>query len=303
MKKILTLLLVFIATLTLVSCDYPEKSFNALDQDSFPSEVTKDFELPIGIYGKFIYTSSNEDVIKIENEHFAKVTQTNEDVLVTIEARINKKFVNYEIKVLKIGSMKTPIEQKDVAYKKLDLPTQINEPFELVKQVDNIMFEYKVLNGNYITRFNKKDGSNWVVPYLINFHQEQEIEVKSYILNENESKVLLSIDHHIFTIIPANPNNIYYKISQSFEGPLSPNRFGSYIEGYIDLPIETDLAENIELHWYSLDTAKIRIDNTVNRAYVVKGKQEEKAILYLTIIDYKTGFNYPFEYTFFISAK
>jgi len=66
MKKITTIITLFLSLISLFGCDYAEKSFQMMD--GLPNQVTMDFELEIGYYGTFEWTSDNEDVITIDNQ-------------------------------------------------------------------------------------------------------------------------------------------------------------------------------------------------------------------------------------------
>lgn len=86
----------------LSSCDYPEKSFQALQRENIPKEVTRNFQLERGVYAPFVWTSDSDAIVISGNE--AIVNQKDEDVMVTLTATVNKKSETFEIKVLKIGS-------------------------------------------------------------------------------------------------------------------------------------------------------------------------------------------------------
>ena len=114
MKKIFLIVFFTLFSLLLFSCDYPEKSFQVLDRDSIPKEVTRDFVLEKGVYAPFVWTSDN-DALEI-NGHYVTVIQKEEDVLVNVTATINKKSETFVIKVLKIGSDLTSREKaEDIA--------------------------------------------------------------------------------------------------------------------------------------------------------------------------------------------
>ena len=102
MKKVSIITIIITLILTLVGCDFDEKSFQSLNRDEIPTEVTRDFVLPRGIYGKFIWESDNDALI-IEGNNVT-VNQKEEDTTVIITATVNQKSENFTIVVLKIDS-------------------------------------------------------------------------------------------------------------------------------------------------------------------------------------------------------
>lgn len=113
MRKIISVILIFIFLIFLVSCDYPEKSFQALDKDDIPIEVTRDFILPKGIYAPFIWKSDNDALI-IDGTN-VKVNQKEVNVLVTLTATINQKSESFKVEVLKVGSERSWREKSEDA--------------------------------------------------------------------------------------------------------------------------------------------------------------------------------------------
>lgn len=140
MKKILLFTLTVLIVL-LGGCDYPEKSFNALDRSKIPIEVTQDFTLQAGVYGKFVWTS-NSELITIEGLT-AKVTQTDEDVTVTLTATINQQKESFSIIVLKEGSI-TVYEKAETAFSYLEENFKIltNDITVMPKELESLYIKY-----------------------------------------------------------------------------------------------------------------------------------------------------------------
>ena len=95
----------------LTGCDYPEKSLQQLDSRTIPEEVTMDFKVIRGSYAPIIYESSHPDVLQPQDDYTIKVNQQEEDVVVTLTARVKRKKRVFTVKVLKKGSEPTPREK------------------------------------------------------------------------------------------------------------------------------------------------------------------------------------------------
>jgi len=122
MKKIVYIVLLVFFGVFLSSCDYPEKSFQALQRDYIPKEVTRNFQLERGVYAPFIWTSNNEALVIMGND--VTVNQKDDDVMVNVTATIKNRSETFEIKVLKIGS---PLSSREKAE---DITVYLNETFE-----------------------------------------------------------------------------------------------------------------------------------------------------------------------------
>lgn len=132
----LMVLLVFV----LSSCDYPEKSFQALQRDYIPKVVTRNFQLEKGVYAPFVWTSDHEAIVIDGND--AIVNQQEDDVIVHITATINQRSESFEIKVLKIGSSLSSREQAE------DITAYLNETYT---EIDGDLLELpNEMNGIYI---------------------------------------------------------------------------------------------------------------------------------------------------------
>lgn len=297
MKRLFITLLIFSILINLIGCSRPEDSLKNISFKDIPEEVTQDFELPKGTHGEITYTSNKVDVIKIVDKNVARVNQQDEDVVVEIRATVKEKFVNFYVKVLKIGSEKTPSEKSDELISNLGLVENINEPIKLIRSYEHIKIDYKITKGNQVSLLTINEEL-WLKPELIDFNEAHVISIKTY--TENEEIKTYNIN---FNVIPRDPNNIYLKIAESFEKPLSLTDNLNIIEEDIILPTKTKILDNIDLHWYSLDNKSIRVLKEHNKGYITRKKKDYKTSLYLTIIDYDNGLQYTFEYQFIIKAK
>lgn len=140
MKKILFVTVLIFCVFILSSCDYPEKSFQALQRENIPKEVTRNFQLERGVYAPFVWTSNSDAIVISGNE--AIVNQKDEDVMVILTATVNKKSETFEIKVLKIGS---PLSSRE---KSEDIAVYLNETYT---EIDGGLLELpNEMNGIYI---------------------------------------------------------------------------------------------------------------------------------------------------------
>ena len=152
MKKSILLGILILMGFFLVSCDYPEKSFQALDRDNIPREVTRNFNLERGVYAPFVWSSDHEAIV-IDGLSAVVVQQT-EDVIVNLKATINETSETFQIKVLKIGSDLTYREQaEDVLLELKNLYNEIDGALlELPNEVNGIYIKY------YLDLFQDKYG-------------------------------------------------------------------------------------------------------------------------------------------------
>ena len=152
MKKSMLLSILILISFFLVSCDYPEKSFQAFDRDNIPREVTRNFNLERGVYAPFVWSSDHEAIVI--DGLVAVVVQQTEDVIVNLKATINQTSETFQIKVLKIGSDLTYREQaEDIMLMLKDLYHEIDDdPLELPHEVNGIYIKY------YLDLFQDKYG-------------------------------------------------------------------------------------------------------------------------------------------------
>lgn len=183
MKK----LLIIVITILLTGCDYSEKSLQALSERDIPKEVTMDFEVPRGIYGAIIYESSNDDVLKVSSYNI-EVFQQEDDVEVTLTARVNSRLLNFRIKVLKIGSNPTPLEKVRIAFSKLEFNEVVEEDFYLPAMIDGIEFFYtKPLDNRYLNyEINEKENDQYLVTITRGVKEELiAFNIKCVLMEEN----------------------------------------------------------------------------------------------------------------------
>ena len=140
MKKILFVTVLLFCVFILSSCDYPEKSFQALQRENIPKEVTRNFQLERGVYAPFVWNSDSDAIIISGTD--AIVNQKDEDVMVNLTATVNKRSEIFEIKVLKIGS---PLSSRE---KSEDIVVYLNETYT---KIDGGLLELpNEMNGIYI---------------------------------------------------------------------------------------------------------------------------------------------------------
>lgn len=192
MKRIFGLMLVLIVAFSFAGCDFDEKSIRSIYDRAIPQEVTKDFVLPRGAYAPITYTSSHPDVLEISNLYDVKVNQQDEDVIVTIEARVKSAFKIFEIKVLKKGSELTLKEQADLAFEKLNqmFEESISRETLLPNEIDNILFDYEL--DSYYKSFSlvrKFDGTKWLVPILNSTPSKDAVKLRVTVANETDEYI------------------------------------------------------------------------------------------------------------------
>jgi len=287
MKKIVVSILIFILSFVLAGCDYDEKSFQALNRDEIPTEVTRDFQLPKGIYGKFIWESDSDALIIAGNK--VTVNQKDEDTLVTLTATINKKSENFQVKVLKTGSDRAWREKAEDAHVSLQsLYTQIDENnLKLPKRYEDLYIRYYFDDslGNY-GYFEDEDcyyissgfnAENKNISINLSFYKESDFNIDDNYINYRGSlslyaKKLNQDDIYLETLKEININN-YYK-SFKFNFYLNVNDY-----------IEFGDSDNydIKLEFYNNDTLKKITETKYQLIKPVEGTLYEKGYLTITI--------------------
>lgn len=249
MKKSLMIVLILLVAL-LFGCDYPEKSFQALSRQDIPTEVTMDFVLPRGVYAPFIWTSSNEDVLKIVEERHVQVFQQQEDVEVTIRARVNKKTEDFIITVLKVGSEATYMEQSRMALQELGFPQELKGPIEVPLKIGNISLEYSIYGTNRnVQIIEKMDGSLWIVPTMTTGNTYNTLVVKTF-MDEEGQKVL--VDSKTLAVTVVKDLERYHMYKQVFDDlkvvyQEKDNQYGVTKE--FILPDHSSVKEDAEIKW------------------------------------------------------
>lgn len=183
MKKTMLVFGMFLLSIFLVACDYPEKSLKAINDNDIPNKVTKDFNLPKGIYAAIQWSSSNLDVLKIE-DNIAVVMQSEEDVEVILKATVNKEVRNYKVIVLKAGSELSKYEKSLLLKDTLTKTLIINsEGTFLHYEVDGVYINYGLSNNASMSKYyveEQEDGifvkslSNYSMTTNIFFYEDYE---------------------------------------------------------------------------------------------------------------------------------
>lgn len=197
MKKIIALLTLVFLSIFLYSCDYPEKSFVALRELDIPIEVTEDFVLPRGAVGKFIWTSNNESIV-IDDLN-AKVTQTNEDVLVILTATINQTSKTFEVLVLKTGGVSVHDRAK-ASHETLsnNYHTLTNTPLLMPNILNDVYIKYEnSFFSSYIGSYTTDDNNF----YLANNFKEgiEGMYIIVYYYKDLECNILVYVEELYLT--------------------------------------------------------------------------------------------------------
>ena len=93
MKKILFVTVLLFCVFILSSCDYPEKTFQALQRENIPKEVTRNFRLERGVYAPFVWTSDSDAIIISENEAIKNPNIVKENVIEMSDSLFARFFV------------------------------------------------------------------------------------------------------------------------------------------------------------------------------------------------------------------
>jgi hypothetical protein len=298
MKKYSFLIIFFLISFFLVSCDYPEKSFQALNRQEIPNEVTMDFELPIGIYAPFVWSSSHEDVLKINNQNQVTVTQQIEDVLVTITARINKRNEDFLITVLKIGSELTMLEKARIVLNDLDLSKEVLLPFELPTIIDGIHLRYLANEyfSNYYDIQVKKDDSTWFLPFILETEKKSYITVEAYVYHEgtNNYNVLTKKTYEIKHIINPNVIHPFVEVYNALEVEFAEGDHQEHVTKNFVLPLTSNINENAIITWETTDlNLLILSDQKTVQIMQFEGIRGSELKVSITIDELTYTFSYP----------
>ena len=245
MKKIVLAVILTFFTISLNACYNPENNFNKIGTFDIPNEVTQDFDLPKGFYGDFVWTSNNEERIKI-NGNSAFVTQGDDDELVIITANFRKITKDYNILVLKKGSELSDYE-KSFLHQKNNSNFEVNfNGLRINLKIDNIFVEYKLLEKDYYIMEKYEDYL-----YIVKNHSMQipnhNIETIYYKV-ENGIKKIIYIGSTIFSY--SNDLNINFK----------ERKFNSYLKEDSTLIIN---------HLDELEEYIDTLDNKVDENYLL----------------------------------
>ena len=285
LSKGIRVFILFIVFTLLVGCDYDEKSFQALNEYDIPIEVTRDFTLPRGIYGEFIWTSSNEDVIAITSRD-AKVVQTEKDIIVTITARINKKTQDFDILVLKAGSdltLKEKYEDFINNLETLDFLEYLKEPIQLPEVIDGYEVSFSE-NSTDLSILTKKDGSKWLVPALIKNDKTDKVELK---VENYEHKFHFSKSFSFRILV--NEDNEHTKIFESLEFRFSEGNNKDFVTTDFYLPINH--SEDVKISYTLNNDSKLQIIENLDKVVIPKIEKSTFDVINVSIeideIEYK----------------
>jgi hypothetical protein len=296
-KGFLIITLLFLSVL-IAGCDYPEKSFRLLSPSDIPDEVTMDFELPVGYYAPFVWTSSDEMVLTIVDGHYANIIQQEIDVDVIITARINQQTERFVVKVLKTGSAPTLLERAIMALDQITMPQEAILPFEVPTEIDQIFFKYHQSSyyTNHYDMTTKLDGSIWVLPYLINSDVENHIEVTAYITNEHNQEIVLktktltfngSVDHE--SIHP------HLQVYQALDIMFAEGDSQHHVTQSFTLPLTSSHIEDAVISWSIQPGQGLIIDTDGKTVYLTKesGTHATQLTVSITIDALTYHMNYP----------
>src|SRR5690554_390333 len=205
MKKICLLIVTFLSVFILVSCTN-DSNFKDLDRNYMPNKVTQSFTLP---KGDFVWTSNNEDVIKVEDNH-AIVTQDVVDVLVTLTASSDDRKENFDVLVLKNGSGLSVFEK---AQEFMKSHSEIFIDFEglyIDKRIDDLYLSFDDnQNDNNSTPTYSDEGEYIYISYLDLNHRFLNIY-----FNEMVEGELVRVHVNVIKLIYRNEEDIFYNLRQ-----------------------------------------------------------------------------------------
>jgi len=272
MKKILFVTVLLFCVFILSSCDYPEKSFQALQRENIPKEVTRSFQLEKGVYAPFVWTSDNDAIVISGNE--AIVNQKDEDVMVILTATVNKKSETFEIKVLKIGSPLSSREKsEDVAvylnetYTEIDgglleLPNEMNGIY--IKYQLNLAqssYGYKIENQKtYLSSSFRASGE--VISIPMSFYDDIEMMTGSEVYNAYLGLIaqpLAEDDPFLLAVQEINVNNYKFTSNLRYTIGISNLKVGDIIEFGMSESFDVNLQLNRDEYFLKIDTNKYEI--------------------------------------------
>jgi len=254
MKKTATTMVLLFSLFVLFGCDFAEKSFQLIDD--LPEQVTMDFDLDIGYYGTFEWTSDNEDVITIDNQTLpnkARVTQQDTDVDVTLTATIGNRSERFVVRVLKIGSEPTWLEQSTLAIRSLVIPEEAIIPFELPKSIGNILLSYHKPNDGTFQHYeiiDDKGDSVWVLPDLVDSDKDTFITVRTYRLDQDQQAVPLDSKEMWFRIVVDwDVIHPHLQVFQAIELDFAEGDDRNHVTRGFQVPISSAINEDAQLEW------------------------------------------------------
>ena len=272
MKKILFVTVLLFCVFILSSCDYPEKSFQALQRENIPKEVTRNFQLERGVYAPFVWTSDSDAILISGNE--AIVNQKDQDVMVTLTATVNKESETFEIKVLKMGS---PLSSREKAE---DIALYLNETYieidggllELPNEMNGIYIKYhldllqssygyKIDNEKtYISSSFRASGAS--ISIALSFYDDIEMVTGSEVYGAYLGLIaqpLKEDDPFLLAVQEINVKNYQFTSNLRYTIGISNLKVGDIIEFGTSESFDVNLQLNRNEYFIKIDTNKYEI--------------------------------------------
>ena len=272
MKKSIFVVMIVFLGLMLSSCDYPEKSFQAMQRDLIPKEVTRDFQLERGVYAPFIWTSDNDALVINGND--VTVNQKEDDVVVNITATVNKRSETFEIIVLKIGS---PLSSREKAE---DITVYLNETYneidggllELPNQIDGIFIKYSLDlhqssygykiedDKTYLSSGFRASGAS--ISISMSFHDDSEMKSENHVYRANLDLIaqpLTEDDPFLLAVQEINVNNYQFTSNLRYQFGIYDLKIGDIIEFGTNELFDANLQLNRDEYFLKIDTNKYEI--------------------------------------------
>jgi len=272
MKKSIFVVMIVFLGLMLSSCDYPEKSFQAMQRDIIPKEVTRDFQLERGVYAPFIWTSDNDALVINGND--VTVNQKEDDVVVNITATVNKRSETFEIIVLKIGS---PLSSREKAE---DITVYLNETYneidgcllELPNQIDGIFIKYSLDllqssygykiedDKTYLSSSFRASGAS--ISISMSFYDDSEMKSENHVYRDNLDLIaqpLAEDDPFLLAVQEINVNNYQFTSNLRYQFGIYDLKIGDIIEFGTNELFDANLQLNRDEYFLKIDTNKYEI--------------------------------------------
>lgn len=272
MKKILFVTVLLFCVFILSSCDYPEKSFQALQRENIPKEVTRNFQLERGVYAPFVWTSDNDAIIISGND--AIVNQKDEDVMVNLTATVNKRSETFEIKVLKIGS---PLSSRE---KSEDIAVYLNETYteidggllELPNEMNGIYIKYQLnlAQSSYGYKIDNQKtylsssfrASGEVISIPMSFYDDIEMVTGSEVYGTYLGLIaqpLAEDDPFLLAVQEININGYQFTSNLRYQFGIFDLKIGDIIEFGTSESFDANLQLNRDEYFLKIDTNKYEI--------------------------------------------
>lgn len=264
--------MILLLGLTLSSCDYPEKSFQAMQRDLIPKEVTRDFQLERGVYAPFVWTSDNDALIIKGND--VTVNQKEDDAVVNITATVNKRNETFEIIVLKIGS---PLSSREKAE---DITVYLNETYtiidggllELPNEMNGIYINYNLNlfqssygykiddDKTYLSSSFRASGAS--ISISMSFYDDSEMKSENQVYRANLDLIaqpLTEDDPFLLAVQEINVNNYQFTSNLRYQFGIYDLKFGDIIEFGTSELFDANLQLNRDEYFLKIDTNKYEI--------------------------------------------